>query len=209
MSVNESEIALFNHLFIVSLSDDCDQQLLSQTKFAHTRSSKRLFSGLLDGGLRPDDGIYVVEFCASEPGDTALLSKLASLNPWVKIVAFARSPDIDCVVEAFRAGAFDVIRADRDVSEHVDALLAADRALRDLIEKSHSAFCAARKIASLTRRERMVLDGIFVGLQNKVIAADLNLSVRTVEMFRSTMMEKLGAKTAVEAVRELILAESI
>jgi two-component system response regulator FixJ len=65
---------------------------------------------------------------------------------------------------------------------------------------------ARRKIAGLSKREREVMQGLLDGLPNKIIAFKLGLSIRTVESFRATLMEKLGVRTVSAAVRLALLA---
>lgn len=60
---------------------------------------------------------------------------------------------------------------------------------------------AAAKVNSLTRRQVQVLRGIVAGQPNKIIAYQLGLSVRTVEAYRAQLMDKLGVRGTVEAVR--------
>jgi two-component system response regulator FixJ len=65
---------------------------------------------------------------------------------------------------------------------------------------------ATRRIASLSPREREVLDGLVAGRPNKLIAYDLGISVRTVEVHRARMMERLGARQLAEAIRLGVMA---
>jgi two-component system, LuxR family, response regulator FixJ len=65
---------------------------------------------------------------------------------------------------------------------------------------------SAQRIARLSPREREVLDALVAGASNKVIAFDLGLSVRTVEVHRARMMERLGTRQLSEAIRLAVLA---
>jgi two-component system response regulator FixJ len=65
---------------------------------------------------------------------------------------------------------------------------------------------AVRRIATLTSRERQVLDALIAGRPNKVIAFDLGISVRTVEVHRARMMDRLGVRQLAEAVRLAVIA---
>ena len=65
---------------------------------------------------------------------------------------------------------------------------------------------AAERVAALSPREREVLDGLMAGHPNKVIASDLGISVRTVEVHRARMLERLGTHHLAVAVRLAVMA---
>jgi two-component system response regulator FixJ len=65
---------------------------------------------------------------------------------------------------------------------------------------------AALRISRLSPREKEVLEALVAGASNKVIAFDLGLSVRTVEVHRARMMERLGTRQLAEAIRLAIMA---
>ena len=65
---------------------------------------------------------------------------------------------------------------------------------------------AAQRIDTLSPRERQVLEALTAGRSNKMIAYDLNLSVRTVEVHRAHMLERLGTHSLAEAVRLMVMA---
>ena len=65
---------------------------------------------------------------------------------------------------------------------------------------------AVQRIATLSPRERDVLDGLLAGRPNKVIAFQLGISVRTVEVHRARMMERLGVRQLAEAIRLGVMA---
>jgi two-component system response regulator FixJ len=72
--------------------------------------------------------------------------------------------------------------------------------------RSDEVIDAACRIATLTRREHDVLDGLLAGQPNKLIAYDLGISVRTVEVHRARMMERLGIRQAAALIRLGVLA---
>ena len=88
-------------------------------------------------------------------------------------------------------------------SDAVDAALkraaqpSPDRDMRD----------AAERLAALSPREREVLDALMAGRPNKVIAFDLGISVRTVEVHRARMMSRLGVRQLAEAIRLAVMAK--
>lgn len=117
--------------------------------------------------------------------------------------------DIPMAVDAMRLGAFDFLQKpfrDEDLLDRVRRALEHDR-LRRLERQGRDD--VATRIATLTPREREVMALVTRGLANKVIAADLGLSQRTVEIHRSRVMEKMGAASLAQLVRmTLELTES-
>jgi two-component system response regulator FixJ len=122
------------------------------------------------------------------------------------VIVMTGQGDVQSAVRAMKAGAVDFIEkpyTDEVLLGAIEAALArADRADgdRDIAE-------AARLIATLSPREREVLEALVAGRPNKVIAFDLGISVRTVEVHRSRMMERLGVRQFAEAVRLAVLAK--
>ena len=73
--------------------------------------------------------------------------------------------------------------------------------------KDREAAEAAERIATLSPRERQVLDALVAGRPSKVIAHDLGISIRTVEVHRARMLERLGTRRLAEAIRLAVLAD--
>src|SRR5258705_5625157 len=127
-------------------------------------------------------------------------AQLLKMRNDLAVIVVTGQGDIQTAVRAMKAGAADFL--EKPYSDH--ALLGAIEAAfrkearpdrdRDIVE-------AVRRIASLTPRERDVLDGLVVGRPNKLIAYDLGISVRTVEVHRARMMERLGVRQLAEAIR--------
>jgi two-component system, LuxR family, response regulator FixJ len=116
--------------------------------------------------------------------------------------------DVPMAVEAMRHGAFDFLQKpfrDQDLIDRVQAALARDRDTRAEL-KEHSRIRA--RIATLTPREKEVLDLLTVGKANKMMAQDLGLSQRTVEIHRAHVMEKMGAKSVAQLVRMVMDLET-
>lgn len=117
------------------------------------------------------------------------------------IVFISGHGDIPMAVEAVNSGAMDFLEKPFDD----DALLARiDRALemgREQAEHAHAVASIEERLELLTRREREVMEEILRGKLNKVIASDLDLSIRTVEVHRARIFEKLHARNGSELVR--------
>jgi two-component system, LuxR family, response regulator FixJ len=123
------------------------------------------------------------------------------------VVILTGHGDVAIAVKAMRAGAVNFIEKpyEREVLLHAieEAYLRLDRK-HDREMKSGE---AQVRLASLTGRERDVLNGLVAGLPNKTIAYDLGISPRTVEIYRANMMEKLRARSLSEALRIAFIAE--
>jgi two-component system, LuxR family, response regulator FixJ len=120
------------------------------------------------------------------------------------IIVITGQGDIQTAVLAMKAGAFDFVEkpyADEVLLAAIEAALAASPD-----DHIHQAVDSAQRIAKLSPREREVLDALVAGASNKVIAFDLGLSVRTVEVHRARMMERLGTRQLAEAIRIAVLA---
>jgi two-component system, LuxR family, response regulator FixJ len=115
--------------------------------------------------------------------------------------------DIALAVEAMKAGAVDFIEKPFEAQ----AILGAVRSVADRAEKkgrrSEDGATLAAKLASLSERERQVLEGLVAGNANKTIAHDLGISPRTVEVYRANLMTKMQAKSLSELIRMALLAQ--
>jgi two-component system response regulator FixJ len=120
------------------------------------------------------------------------------------IIVITGQGDIQTAVLAMKAGAFNFLEKPYEDEVLLAAIEAALAASPD--DHIHRAVDSAQRIARLSPREREVLDALVAGASNKVIAFDLGLSVRTVEVHRARMMERLGTRQLAEAIRLAVLA---
>jgi two-component system response regulator DctR len=106
--------------------------------------------------------------------------------------------DVPTAVAAVKRGAFDFVEkpfADNALVDRVENALAASA---QAIAQRQQHGKLAHRITDLTEREREVMALVIQGLPNKLIADQLNISVRTVEVHRARVFEKMGVKSAVE-----------
>lgn len=111
--------------------------------------------------------------------------------------------DVATAVAAIQRGAFDFVEkpfSDNALVDRVERALLASKAA--LEADWHRAGWRAR-LAELTEREREVMDLVVAGRPNKLIADALAISVRTVEVHRARVFDKLGVRSAVELARQL------
>ena len=119
----------------------------------------------------------------------------------IPIVFVTGHADVPAAVSALKGGAVDFIEKPfgyREVVSVIRKALARDAEIREARSQRSA---VANRIASLTERERDVLRRVIEGKQNKVIAAELDISMKTVEYHRSKVMEKMGAESVATLVQ--------
>jgi two-component system response regulator FixJ len=130
-----------------------------------------------------------------------LLKRLHELKIAMPVIVITGHGDVPLAVEAMKEGAVDFLEKPFDD----DVLLAAIRVALDVqasdTERQASQAAIRDKLASLSSRERQVLDGLIAGHPNKTIAYDLGISPRTVEIYRANVMTKMGANSLSDLVR--------
>lgn len=115
--------------------------------------------------------------------------------------------DIDLAVQAMRMGAIDFIEKPANAECLEVALKLAYTKLRESHSSRGEGQSGAQAVATLTSRERDVLDRMVKGLPNKSIAHDLGISHRTVEVHRARVMRKLNARNLSDALKIAIAAD--
>jgi two-component system, LuxR family, response regulator FixJ len=123
----------------------------------------------------------------------------------LSVIVMTGEGDIQTAVRAMKAGAADFL--EKPYSDH--ALLRAIEAAfvqEHRLNRDSEIEEATRRVAILTPREREVLDGLLAGKPNKLIAYHLGISVRTVEVHRARMMDRLGLRRLAEAIRLGVMA---
>jgi two-component system response regulator FixJ len=155
---------------------------------------------LLAAGVPRQASCLVVDVRLGRGRDgIALVESLRRQGDRTPVVVVTGHGDIPLAVRAMRAGAADF----------VEKPFSADRILRAVREARLAGADAAKRAAlvhSLTPREREVLAGLVGGKANKVVAAELDISVRTVEAYRASIMDKLQVRSFAAAVRIAIEA---
>lgn len=135
------------------------------------------------------------------------LNALGSTDPVIVLTGHA---DVPLAVEAMKAGVVDFIEKPFDDEVLLKAIRLALARPRPAAGQTGPAnedrAAAAARLEGLSTREREVLDGLVAGRANKVIAFDLGISPRTVEVYRANVMTKTGANSLSELVRLAILA---
>ncbi|RZL39199.1 MAG: response regulator transcription factor [Rubrivivax sp.] len=150
-------------------------------------------------------GIFLLDVRMEPMSGTRLHDELLARRLRNPVLFLTGHGDIPMVVEALKKGAFDFLEkpySDNALADRIAQALAVDAAMQ--AEGAQVAERAAR-LASLTEREHEVMTRVAAGKLNKVIADELHVSVRTVEVHRARVFAKLGVRSAAE-VATLIAA---
>jgi len=133
-----------------------------------------------------------------------LQERLAAEGVAIPVIVITGFGDAQMAVRALKGGAVDFLEkpfTDQHLLERVNEALERDRKRRAKV--AEQAEFEAR-MARLTTRERQVLDFVVEGKANKIIASELGLSPKTVEVHRSRMMDKMGVTTLAQLLRLVI-----
>lgn len=159
--------------------------------------------------ITPDHrGCILLDVRMPGMGGLELQTALAGRGIRLPIIFISGHADVGTAVRAVQAGALDFIEKpfdDEQLLEKINNALELDKtewygqADREQIE---------RALQSLTPRERQVMEGILEGKLNKIIASDLDISVRTVEIHRANVLDKLEARNSSEMIRKVLSSYS-
>ena len=151
------------------------------------------------------DDCILSDVSMPEMSGLELVRSLQDRKITAPVVLMTGQGDIPLAVEAMKSGAADFIE-----KPFPDELVVS--ALRNALARQRSASPPAEKaqaedrLAQLSPRERDVLNGVVAGKANKIIAYELGISPRTVEIYRANLMTKTGAKNLSELMRIALAA---
>ena len=162
-------------------------------------------SSFLAGLSAVKSGCLVTDVRMPDMTGIELLQQLRSKACHLPAIVITGHGDVPLAVEAMKAGAVDFIEKPFDQEALLHAVHAAlERGFRG---EGREDPAIAAKLATLSERERQVLEGLVAGHPNKTIAYDLGISPRTVEVYRANLMAKMGARSLSELIRMAIIAK--
>jgi two-component system, LuxR family, response regulator FixJ len=158
----------------------------------------------LDAHGEDRPGCLVLDIRMPGMSGLELQQKLNEKHSILPIIFITGHGDVPMAVEAMQAGAVDFIQKpfrDQDLIDRINQALEKDSANRAALGERND---IRRRLDTLTPREREVLELVVHGKANKVIAGDLKLSQRTVEIHRARVMEKMQASSLAHLVRMVL-----
>jgi two-component system response regulator FixJ len=198
-----------SQILIVDDDDDVRDSLraLLETEGYAVRDFNSAKHVLADRGLK-DGACLIADIRMPDMDGLELQEELRRQNIGLPVIIVTGHGDVPLAVRAMKAGALDFIEKPFDGELILESVKRAVAQIAD--DKNHSRLMetAQTRVAALSARERQVLEHLVAGRPNKIIAYELSISPRTVEIHRAHVMEKMQARSLSELVR-LALAAGI
>ena len=196
--------------YLIAIVDDDDAVRYSTAVLLkHAGHLVESFTGgaeFLASNLSPDLGCILLDMRMPGMDGLSVMRALKARDSIPPILVLTGHGDVPMAVEAMRLGAVDFLEKPYPTEALLEAIARACTMPTRAGGGPPVNPQAQQKVAALTDRERQVLCGILKGQQNKIIAWQLDLSVRTVETYRAQLLGKLGVRGTAEAVRMAIAA---
>ena len=130
-----------------------------------------------------------------------LLKRMKAANSMFPILIMTGHGDVPLAVEAMKLGAVDFLEKPFEDDRLTAMIETAIRQVQPAVKNEAVAHDIATRIATLSPRERQVMNGLIAGLSNKLIAREYDISPRTIEVYRANVMTKMQAGSLSELVR--------
>jgi two-component system, LuxR family, response regulator FixJ len=169
----------------------------------------RLFDsaqGFLDELAKLDPGCVVTDVRMPGIDGMELLRRVNSGARKLPVIVMTGHGDVPLAVEAMKLGALDFLEKPFEDDRLIGMLETALSEQQDGSKSEAASADMAARVASLTQRERQVMQGLVTGQSNKTIAREYDISPRTVEVYRANVMTKMQAGNLSELVRFAIRA---
>jgi two-component system response regulator DctR len=178
-----------------AIRDSLSWLLQSRGLSCQTYSSAESFLAVWTADIR---GCLLLDIRMGGMSGLELFERLLTQGNRLPVIFLTGHGDVPMAVSALKKGAFDFVEKPFDDNELVNRVLEAVQL--DTRQRANAASSDSLKsrLERLTSRERQVMELILAGKFNKVIADDLQISMRTVEVHRANLFEKMGVRTAVE-----------
>ncbi len=151
-------------------------------------------------------GCVIADVRMPEIDGIELQRRLAAMHVNFPVIIMTGHADVSLAVRAMRAGAIDFVEKPFTEEVILDSIRQAQSRFAELQASEAAAEGARERLALLTPREHDVFEELVRGKQNKVIAADLKISPRTVEVHRARVIEKMQARSLSDLVRMALSA---
>ena len=163
-------------------------------------------AAFLDGHDPAQPGCLILDVRMPGMSGIDLQDRLVTMHSILPVIFITGHGDVPMAVHAMRSGAVDFIQkpfGEQAILDRVQQAVRQDSRNRELLDRQEE---LRRRLEALTPRERQVMDLVVAGKANKVIADELDVSERTVEIHRARVMHKTGAESLPHLVRIVLEA---
>lgn len=192
----------YRHVYVVD--DNLDVRREIHGSLAANDFAPRVFASgrdFVDAAGELASGCVLLDLRMPDVDGLDVLRAAADQLSRFHIIMISGHGDVGTAVQAMQLGATDFLEKPFTETALIKALDQAFATLSERTGRFQRQSIARQRVATLSEREREVLQGLLSGLANKQLAATLDLSPRTVEMHRARMMDHLGVQTLPEALR--------
>ena len=152
-------------------------------------------------------GCLILDVRMPEISGLDLQEQLMNTGFTLPIIIITGHADVPMAIRALKAGAFDFIEKPFNDQLLIERIQQAIEHCHNLTKKNQRQQKAMERLSKLTSREKQVLDGVVAGKSNKVIAKELDISVKTIEVHRANLMAKMEASSLSELIRKALSAD--
>lgn len=157
-----------------------------------------------------NDGLGCLVLDLRLPGISGLdlHQQLPSHGIDLPVIMISGFGDVSTVVKAMKSGVLDFLEKPFKGQELLDLIHSAINHHKEIREKSDTQNKTQTRLDSLTKREKQVMELVVVGMLNKDIAKELEISIKTVEVHRANVMDKMSVKSVADLVRMALEVEN-
>lgn len=153
-------------------------------------------------------GVVVVDLRMPGMSGLELQAELQARRIELPMIIITAHGEMSAVRASFKSGAIDFLEKPIDSDQLLTAIQEGLEREAERLRRAGNASEVARQLARLTPREREVLERIVAGKHNREIASELNISARTVEVYKARVMAKMGVDRIPDLVRVLMSPSS-
>jgi len=151
-------------------------------------------------------GCVVLDVRMPDINGMDLFARLKKMGASIPVIIVTGHADVAMAVRAMKAGAFDFVEKPYNDAIMLELIQSAINFDRDKREHQHKVDKIQNRIKRLTPRESEVMKFVLNSKQNKIIASELGISIKTVELHRANLMSKMNVSSPTELVRLAMLA---
>lgn len=152
-------------------------------------------------------GCLILDVRMPETSGLDLQEQLIKSGFTLPVIIITGHADVPMAIRALKAGAFDFIEKPFNDQLLIERIQQAIEHCHNQAKKNQRRIKAIERLSKLTTREKQVLDGVVAGKSNKVIARELDISIKTIEVHRANVMAKMEADSLSDLIRKTLSAD--